>query len=111
VFLSFSRNAEETARSAGSIGAQSGTPSEATVHADVVVLAPPWTAVGEALQQAGPLDGKVIWDCTNPLDPDLSGLLLGTTTSAGEEVARLAPSAHVVTAAFSAAIVEALRGK
>jgi 8-hydroxy-5-deazaflavin:NADPH oxidoreductase len=98
VFLSFSRNAEETAQSAGSIGAQSGTPSEATMHADVVVLAPPWTAVGEALQQAGPLDGKVIWDCTNPLNPDLSGLLLGTTTSAGEEVARLAPSAHVVKA-------------
>jgi predicted dinucleotide-binding enzyme len=50
------------------------------------------------LQQAGLLDRKVIWDCTNTLNPDLTGPLLGTTTSAGEEVARLAPSAHVVKA-------------
>jgi 8-hydroxy-5-deazaflavin:NADPH oxidoreductase len=98
VCLSFSRNLEETARTASSIGVRSASPSEATSDADVIVLAPPWTAIGEALQQAGSLDGKVVWDCTNPLKPDLSGLLLGTTTSAGEEVARLASAARVVKA-------------
>jgi hypothetical protein len=55
-------------------------------------------AVAEALRQAGHLEGKIIWDCTNPLKPNLSGLLLGTTTSAGEEVARLAPAARIVKA-------------
>ncbi len=45
---------------------------------------------------AGPLSGKTLIDCTNPLLPDLSGLAIGTTTSAGEEVARLVPAAKVV---------------
>ena len=39
-----------------------------------------------------------MWDTTNPLKPDMSGLELGTTTSAGEEVARAAPGARVVKA-------------
>lgn len=44
------------------------------------------------------LAGKVVWDTTNPLKPDMSGLVIGTTTSAGEEVARAAPGARVVKA-------------
>jgi hypothetical protein len=64
--------------------------------ADVVVLAVPWAAVGAAIAACGDLSGAVIWDCTNPLLPDLSGLALGTTTSGGEEVARQAPGARVV---------------
>ena len=34
-------------------------------------------------------EGKTLLDCTNPLKPDLSGLEIGTTTSAGEMVARM----------------------
>jgi predicted dinucleotide-binding enzyme len=64
----------------------------------VIALSAPWGAVEEVLQQAGTLDGKVLWDCTNPLSPDLSGLMLGTNTSAGEEVARRVPRARVVKA-------------
>ncbi len=37
-------------------------------------------------------------DCTNPLKPDLSGLALGHTTSAGQEIARRATGARVVKA-------------
>ena len=37
-------------------------------------------------------------DATNPLRPDLSGLVLGHNTSAGEEVARWAEGAKVVKA-------------
>jgi hypothetical protein len=44
------------------------------------------------------ITGKILIDCTNPLAPDLSGLVLGTTTSAGEEIARLAKSTKVVKA-------------
>jgi 8-hydroxy-5-deazaflavin:NADPH oxidoreductase len=98
VFLSFSKDLNAMAAFAASINAQSGAPGDAARFADVLALTAPWTAVAEALRQAGPLDGKVIWDCTNPLKPDLSGLLLGTTTSAGEEVARMAPTATVVKA-------------
>jgi predicted dinucleotide-binding enzyme len=41
---------------------------------------------------------KILWDCTNALKPDMTGLLIGTTTSGGEEVAKLAPWAKVVKA-------------
>jgi predicted dinucleotide-binding enzyme len=98
VFLSFARDTTKMTAFADSIGAQSGTANEAARFSDVVVLAAPWTAAAVALGQAGSLDGKIIWDCTNPLKPDLSGLMLGTTTSAGEEVARMAPAARVVKA-------------
>jgi 8-hydroxy-5-deazaflavin:NADPH oxidoreductase len=41
---------------------------------------------------------KILIDATNPLLPDLSGLALGTTTSAAEQIAAWAPGAHVVKA-------------
>jgi predicted dinucleotide-binding enzyme len=37
-------------------------------------------------------------DCTNPIAPDLKGLTIGTTTSAGEQVAQWARGAMVVKA-------------
>ena len=98
VTLSFSTDVAQLATTARSIGALSGTPAEAARFADVVVFAVPWGVAQEALRQAEPLDGKVIWDCTNSLKPDFSGLQIGTTTSAGEEVARMAPTATVVKA-------------
>ncbi len=66
--------------------------------AEVVVLATPWVATQEALRAAGDVRGKIVVDATNPLKPDLSGLALGHTTSAGEEVARWATGAKVVKA-------------
>ncbi len=44
------------------------------------------------------LTGKIVWDTTNPFAPDMSELLIGTTTSAGEEVANSADGAKVVKA-------------
>jgi hypothetical protein len=38
----------------------------------------------------------VLLDCTNPVTPELTHLTLGHTTSEGEQVARLAPTARVV---------------
>jgi predicted dinucleotide-binding enzyme len=67
-----------------------------TAQAEVVLLAVPWTAVPDALRAAGDLSGKVLLDCTNPVTPELTHLTIGHTTSAGEEVARLAPGARVV---------------
>jgi 8-hydroxy-5-deazaflavin:NADPH oxidoreductase len=69
--------------------------SDAT-KAEAVLLAVPWAAVPDALKEAGDLSGKVLLDCTNPVRPELTHLTLGHTTSAGEEVARLAPGAWVV---------------
>ena len=71
---------------------------EACRDADVVVLATPWTAAAEALAAAGDLDGRILVDVTNPLNPGLQGLAVGTETSAAEHLAALAPRASLVKA-------------
>lgn len=71
---------------------------DAAAFGEAVVFATPWPATEQAVKSSGNLSGKVVIDCTNPLKPDLSGLALGTTTSAGEEVARWAKGAKVVKA-------------
>ncbi len=76
-------------------GASAGTISEAAQFGEVLVTAVPWHAVPETLKAAGPLTGKTIVDCTNPLTPDM-GLAVGRTTSAAEETAKLFPEAAVV---------------
>ena len=78
--------------------ARAGSVKDAGTFGEVVVLAIPWSATEEAVKAAGDLSGKVVIDCTNPLLPDLSGLALGTTSSAGEEVARWAKGARAVKA-------------
>ena len=69
---------------------------DAVVGAEVVALATPWSAVESAIKDAGDLRGKVLVDATNPLKPDLSGLALGHSTSAGAHVAAWAPGAKMV---------------
>jgi predicted dinucleotide-binding enzyme len=77
------------------VNASIGPVSDAA-RADVVLLAVPWRAVPDALKSAGDLSGKVLLDCTNLVTAELTHLTIGHTTSAGEEVARLAPAARVV---------------
>lgn len=69
---------------------------EAATFGEAIVLATPWPATENAIRSAGNLAGKTVLDCTNPLAPDLSGLVIGTNNSAGEEVARWAAGANVV---------------
>lgn len=78
--------------------ARAASVREAAAAAELVLLATPWGAAQDALRAAGDLKGKILVDATNPLKPDFSGLALGHTTSAGEEVARWAPGARVVKA-------------
>ncbi|RYE82571.1 MAG: oxidoreductase, partial [Hyphomicrobiales bacterium] len=69
----------------------------AVAKADIVVLALPFDA---ALEVAGTLDlaGKVVVDMTNPVKADFSGLSIGHSTSAAEEIAAVAKGARVVKA-------------
>lgn len=66
--------------------------------AEVIVLALPFTAAADALKQAGDLFGKVLVDISNPISADYKELIIGHTTSAAEEIQKLAPQAHVVKA-------------
>jgi 8-hydroxy-5-deazaflavin:NADPH oxidoreductase len=69
---------------------------EAAAGAAVVVLAIPFDAAEQTIAECGNLAGKIVIDCNNPLLPDLSGLTVGHTDSAGEMVARWAKGARVV---------------
>jgi predicted dinucleotide-binding enzyme len=71
---------------------------EAVQSASVVALCVPWPAAEEAIRTSGNLTGKILIDCTNPLSPDLKGLVVGITTSAGEQVAGWARGASIVKA-------------
>jgi hypothetical protein len=101
IVVSFARTQEKVAQAADVIGggARPGTAHDAAIHGEVVIIATPWgvtlTAVGEI---ADALAGKIVWDTTNPLKADMSGLEIGLTTSAGEAIAAAAPGAIVVKA-------------
>jgi 8-hydroxy-5-deazaflavin:NADPH oxidoreductase len=71
--------------------ARAATVRDAVAPSEVVTLATPWRATKDALTAAGSLSGKILVDATNPLKPDLSGLVLGHTTSAAEQVAAWTP--------------------
>jgi predicted dinucleotide-binding enzyme len=80
---------------AASVGATVTDYRNAVLAADIVVLALPY---GAALELAGklPLSGKIVLDISNPLKADFSGLTIGHTTSAAEEIQAVAPGAKVV---------------
>lgn len=84
-------------RSIGS-GVKVGTIGEAASFADVIVLAIPWKAVEETIKSAGDLSGKILIDPTNPIKADLTGLIIESSTSAAEEIAKWAKDSKVVKA-------------
>jgi len=100
LMFSYSRNTSKLEKIAQSIGSNAsvGTPAEAVQFAEVVVLCVPYGAVADALKAAGSLEGKILFSIVNALLPDMSGMAVGTTTSAAEEIAKLAIGARVVEA-------------
>jgi NADPH-dependent F420 reductase len=72
---------------------------EAAAAAEVVVLTTPWDATQSVVEMlSSHLTGKILVDCTNPINSQLTGLSIGLTTSAAERVAAWAPRAKVVKA-------------
>ncbi|MGH8587951.1 MAG: NADPH-dependent F420 reductase [Gammaproteobacteria bacterium] len=98
VVFSFSKDQEKLRALAATAGpnARTGTPAEAVAFGDVILLAVSWGALLEAMEAAGAMKGTVLFSCVNCLQPDFRGLAIGTTTSAAEEIAKLAPGAKVV---------------
>ncbi len=78
--------------------ASAATIGKAAERAELVVLAVPWPAARPVIEAAGDLSGKIVVDCTNPLNNEFTGLDLGHTTSAAEQIAAWAPDALVVKA-------------
>jgi hypothetical protein len=100
VVFSYAREREKLERLARDSGgvARAGTPAEAARDADALLLAVHWSRVDEVLKQAGDLAGKVIVTCSMPMNADDTELVAAHTSSGAEELAKKAPSAHVVSA-------------
>ena len=86
--------AKEIAKALGARVKGEGLAAAAS-KADVVVLAVPFDAAAETIAAAGGLAGKILVDISNPLTPDYMGLTVGHSTSAAEEIQKLAPKANI----------------
>ena len=100
LMLSYSRDENKLRAAAASVGkgVRTGSAAEAAGFGDVVLLATPYAGTPEAIRAAGPLDGKIVFGCVNPFNPDFSEMTVGTTTSGAEEMATLARGAKYVAA-------------
>ncbi|HUK20064.1 MAG TPA: NAD(P)-binding domain-containing protein [Gemmatimonadales bacterium] len=100
VVFSYARSRKKLDRLARDAGktAHAGTPAEATVHADALLLAVHWLRFDDVLHQAGDLAGKVVLTCSLPMNEDDSDLVVGRTSSGAERLARRLPRARVVSA-------------
>ncbi|WP_445169286.1 NADPH-dependent F420 reductase [Mycolicibacterium sp. Dal123E01] len=80
-------------------GATVGTFGD-TPAGDLVILAVPYSSAADVVGQYGDaLSGKVIVDVTNPVAPDMTGLVTPEGSSGAQETAKAAPAgAHVVKA-------------
>jgi predicted dinucleotide-binding enzyme len=111
VVFSYARNDSKLkalAREAGG-KARAGTPAEATRDADAVLVAVHWSRFDDVLGQAGDLSGKVVITCSLPMNKDNTALVVGTTSSAAEELAKKVRKALVV-CAFNTVPSEVLFG-
>ena len=95
-----SRDADKAKAVAGKLGhgIVGAALADAARNSDLVVLAVPFDAAAAVISAAGDLSGKTLVDITNPMTADYSALVIGHTTSAAEEIQKLAPTAKVVKA-------------
>ena len=80
-------------------GATVGTAGTAPAG-DIVILAVPYASAAEVVSEYGDaLHGKIVIDITNPVTPDITGLVTPDGSSGAQEIAKAAPAgAHVVKA-------------
>ena len=111
VVFSYARSSDKLKRLARDAqgNARGGTPGEAAKDANAILLAVHWSRIDDVLKQAGDLAAKVILTCCLPMDVGNTKLIIGTTTSGAEELAKKVPRAHVV-CAFNTVPSEVLFG-
>lgn len=100
VVFSYARSDEKLKKLAREAqgNARAGTPREAASEADALLFAVHWSRIDDVLKQVGDLSGKVILTCCLPMDADNTKLVLGTTVSGAEALARKVPRAKIVCA-------------
>ncbi|MBO4209855.1 NADPH-dependent F420 reductase [Micromonospora echinofusca] len=106
-----SRSAERAEQAAREIAALDGVPADAAISggdntgvahdSDIVIIAVPWDGHGATVAAlAGPLTGKIVIDCVNPLGFDKQGPYALTVAegSAVQQAAALLPGSRVCAA-------------
>jgi 8-hydroxy-5-deazaflavin:NADPH oxidoreductase len=96
-----SRNPAKARALADKLAAEATTGTYGAAPAgDIVILAVPYSSAAAVVAEYGDaLDGKVIIDVTNPVAPDMAGLVTPHGSSGAQEIAKGAPAgAHVVKA-------------
>jgi 8-hydroxy-5-deazaflavin:NADPH oxidoreductase len=78
--------------------ARAGTPHDAALNADALLLAVHWSRVDDVLKRAGDLSGKLIVTCSLPMNADDTALAVAHTSSGAEALARKVRKADVVAA-------------
>jgi predicted dinucleotide-binding enzyme len=82
-------------------GATLGSVAEAAAFGEMILFAPNFWNVDDALEATGSLRGKTVLDVTNPLEWNPNGRMvrsLPASTTAGEELAKKLPEALIVKA-------------
>jgi hypothetical protein len=107
VLISFSRHPDRLATRAAELGdhVRAATPANAVADADVVMLAVPWGAIDQALEEAGSLAGKVVVDTTNQFGAGpapLDGQTVAQFNSARMAGARYVRAFNTLTSGFQA---------
>lgn len=100
VVFSYARSRDKLEALAKQAGgkARAGTPREAAENADAVLLAVHWLRFDDVLKQAGDLSGKVVITCSLPMNEENTELVVGTTSSGAERLAKKLPKARVAAA-------------
>jgi predicted dinucleotide-binding enzyme len=100
VVFSYSRSERKLKRLAREAQghARAGTPGEAALHADALLLAVHWSRVDAVLKQAGDLSGKVLVTCSLPMNAADTALAVAHTSSGAETLAKKIRKVHVVSA-------------
>jgi predicted dinucleotide-binding enzyme len=78
--------------------ARAGTPAEAAQDADIILLAVHWSRMNDVLNQAGEPSGKVIVNCSLPMNAEDTDLVVAHTSSGSEELAKRLPRTRIVSA-------------
>jgi predicted dinucleotide-binding enzyme len=99
VFIT-SRDIEDAKKVAASVGpkVRAVPQQQLAENVDLVIAATPFANQADALRASGRIEGKPVVEISNPLKPDMSGLAVGHTTSAAEEIAKATQGAKVVKA-------------
>lgn len=100
VIFSYARSEDKLKRLAREAGgnARAGTPAEAAKESDAILLAVHWSRIDDVLDQAGSLSDRLVLNCSLPMNLENTKLIIGTTTSGAEDLAKKLPRVHVVCA-------------